>query len=144
MPKEYYVRKLTDTTNEVDQLKTYIKTLETQLAQLNNKNNNNANGNQLTLENLLAEKEEWVERIDKIYDNIRIAQENYYSMSSKEKLLKLRTKYKENTEKNRKLFNMDGEFLKRVSTTYFFGFSIIQFILNFSFLFNQNESKCNK
>lgn len=74
------------------------------------KDNNNVHNDEL-----LAQVENWRPTIDKIYNDIRTAQENYYTMSSKEKLLKLRTKYKEYTEHSRKMFNIDGDFMKRVS-----------------------------
>lgn len=114
LPKEYYVNKLTDKMVEVEELQKCVKALQTQLAEQCSAVNNNVNSNEV-MANMMAQVDVWKTKIDKIYTDIRTAQENYYTMSSKEKLLKLRTKYKEHTEQNRKLFNMDGEFVKRVS-----------------------------
>lgn len=117
LPKEYYVRKLTDTSAEIDGLKAIIQKLESQLAAaVTSKNNNTPKTTQDGLAALLAESESWKKRIDKAYADIRVASENFFSMSSKEKLLKLRTKFKETVEHHRKLFNMNGENLKRVCT----------------------------
>lgn len=90
--------------------------------------NNNVNNSDI----LMAQADEWKLKIDKIYNDIRTAQENYYTMSSKEKLLKLRTKYKEYTEHNRKKFNIDGEFMKRVSK---FNFFPVIYLFSVSFFF---------
>lgn len=114
LPKEYYVNKLTDKTNEVAELQKCIQTLQAQLAERCSSVNNNMNSDEI-MNNLMAQVDIWKHKIDKIFSDIRMAQENYYTMSSKEKLLKLRTKYKEYTEQNRKLFNIDGDSMKRVS-----------------------------
>lgn len=114
LPKEYYVNKLTDKTLEVEELQKCIKSLQAQLAERCSAVNNNVNPEEI-LANYMAQADSWKEKIDKIYKDIRTAQENYYMMSSKEKLLKLRTKYKENTEQSRKLFSMDNECMKKVS-----------------------------
>lgn len=103
---------------------------------------------------IMAQAENWRTKIDAIYQDILSAQENFYTMSSKEKLLKLRTQLKENTEKSRKTFNIDGEFMKRVSlnsNTMLFLFSMPKINQSLScFLFistsffqihNQNENK---
>lgn len=122
LPKEYYVNKLTDKTLEVEGLQKIIQSLRAQLADAKTTTttainvNNNVNNSDI----LMAQADEWKLKIDEIYNDIRTAQENYYTMSSKEKLLKLRTKYKEYTEHNRKKFNIDGEFMKRVSKFNFF------------------------
>lgn len=111
LPKEFYINKLTDKTLEVESLQKCIRALQDQLANAKAITvNNNVHNDEL-----LAQVESWRPKIDKIYNDIRTAQENYYTMSSKEKLLKLRTKYKEYTEHNRKMFNIDGDFMKRVS-----------------------------
>lgn len=118
LPKEYYVRKLTDTSAEVDGLKAIIQKLEAQLAATNSKNSNAYKPNQAAgLAALLADKESWRQKLDKVYTDLRVACENYFAMSSKEKLLKVRIKFKETLEQNRKLFNMNGDCLKRVSAT---------------------------
>lgn len=115
MPKEYYVRKLTDTSAEVEGLKGIIQKLESQLAAVNNKPSTTAKTSQAAgLAQILTEKESWKGKIDKVYTDLRVACENYFSMSSKEKLLKVRIKFKETLEQNRKLFNMNGDSLKRV------------------------------
>lgn len=114
LPKEYYVNKLTEKTRDVEQLQECIQTLRAQLAERCTNVNNNVNSDQI-MANLMAQVDTWKHNIDKVFSDIRMAQENYYMMSSKEKLLKLRTKSKEHTEQNRKLFSIDGDSMKRVS-----------------------------
>lgn len=108
------MNKLTDKTREVEELQKCIKALQSQLADRTSAANNNVNPNGI-MANMMAQADVWKQKIDKVYNDIQSAQENYYMMSSKEKLLKLRTKWKEHTEQSRKLFSMDGEFAKRVS-----------------------------
>lgn len=136
LPKEYYVNKLNDKTHEVDGLQKCIRTLQVQLADakaaaaaavaatttttttLSTNIDNNQNADEIlaaAAAQLVAQAESWRAKIDSVYQDILSAQENFYTMSSKEKLLKLRTQLKENTEKSRKTFNIDGEFMKRVS-----------------------------
>lgn len=142
LPKEYYVNKLTGKTLEVEELQKRVRALQEQLAtataQTIQSTDNNTNNN-VNNDNLLAQAEIWKQKIDKIFNDIRAAQENYYTMSSKEKLLKLRTKCKENTEHNRKMFNIDGEFMKRVSklnSTHLFIFQIFKLSFNYKCNFN--------
>lgn len=136
LPKEYYVNKLTDKTNEVEELQKCIRTLQAQLADAKataaaaaataaTVSTTNANNDQNSDEALaaaaaqmVAQAESWRAKIDSVYQDILSAQENFYTMSSKEKLLKLRTQLKETTEKSRKTFNIDGEYMKRVSLTF--------------------------
>lgn len=99
-------------------------------------NTHNVNNNVNNTDLLMVQADEWKLKIDKIYIDIRTAQENYYTMSSKEKLLKLRTKYKEYTEQNRKIFNIDGEFMKRVSKKMFF-VSYVFYVLFMNFIQQQ-------
>ncbi|XP_055321638.1 kinesin-like protein KIF18A isoform X2 [Sitodiplosis mosellana] len=113
LPKEYYVNKLTDKTHEVEELQKCIKALQAQIhADRCASMNNNLNPEEV-IARYKAQAETWKQKIDKIYNDIRTAQENYYMMSSKEKLLKLRTKFKESTEKSRKIFSIDSECMKR-------------------------------
>lgn len=115
LPKEYYVNKLTDKTVEVEELQKCIKALQAQIHSDRFTSMNNNQNPEEVIATYKAQAETWKNKIDKIYSDIRAAQENYYMMSSKEKLLKLRTKYKECTEQNRKLFSVDSECMKRVS-----------------------------
>lgn len=69
---------------------------------------------QINDDSLIAQAETWKYKIDKIYDEVRTALENYYSMFSKEKLLKLRTEYKQSAEQNRQMTNINGESIQRV------------------------------
>lgn len=122
------MNKLTDKTNEVQELQKCIRTLQAQLADANAAaataaaaTTISANGQNTdealaaAAAQLVAQAENWRAKIDAVYQDILSAQENFYTMSSKEKLLKLRTQLKETTEKSRKTFNIDGEFMKRVS-----------------------------
>lgn len=130
LPKEYYVRKLTDSAAEVEELKKCIVSLRAQLADEKSKTNiNNNNSDKIGWNDLMSEFDTWKEKLDATYKDVIVAQENYYKMSSKEKLLKLRTKLKEAADHKRKLFNIDGDSLKRVSKT------TNKFILMISFQF---------
>lgn len=123
------MNKLNDKANEVDGLQKCIRALQAQLADAKaaaaaaattatSNVVNNHNGDEslaAAAAQIVAQAESWRVKIDSIYHDMLSAQENFYTMSSKEKLLKLRTQLKENTEKSRKTFNIDGEFMKRVS-----------------------------
>lgn len=125
------MNKLTEKTHEVEGLQKCIRTLQAQLADakaaaaaaaatatISTNVDNNQNTDEIlaaAAAQLMAQAESWRTKIDAVYQDILSAQENFYTMSSKEKLLKLRTQLKENTEKSRKTFNIDGEFMKRVS-----------------------------
>lgn len=109
------MNKLTDKTVEVEELQKCIKALQAQIHSDRCSNMNNNMNPEEVIATYKAQAETWKQKIDKIYGDIRTAQENYYTMASKEKLLKLRTKYKEATETNRKLFSMDSDCMKRVS-----------------------------
>lgn len=136
------MNKLTDKSHEVDELRKCIQTLQAQLADAKaaaarstNVTNNQQNGNEANVTAVAAAAadqlvESWRRKIDLVYQDILSAQENFYTMSSREKLLKLRTQLKENTEKSRKTFNIDGEFMKRVSLNANISFSI-ESILDF-------------
>lgn len=131
LPKEFYVNKLNDKTHEVNELQNCIRTLQAQLADAKaaaaatattatlstNDQNSDETSAAAAAAQMMAQAESWRIKIDAVYQDILSAQENFYTMSSKEKLLKLRTQLKENTEKSRKTFNIDGEFMKRVSRT---------------------------
>lgn len=118
LPKEYYVRKLTDSAAEVEELKKCIESLRAQMADQKTKNNiDNNNSDKAGWNDLMSQFDTWKGKLDATYKDVIVAQENYYRMSSKEKLLKLRTKLKEAADHKRKLFNIDGDSLKRVSKT---------------------------
>lgn len=114
LPKEYYVHKVTESIAENEELKKRIKALESQLAATQKSSNNNNNSNENTLE-MLQEAELWKKQIDELFDEVKTAQDNFFAMTSKEKLLKFRSKLKENNEQNRKIFYIDAENLVRVS-----------------------------
>lgn len=70
--------------------------------------------NNVDNDGLIDQAEVWKYKIDRIYNEIQTALENYYLMSSKERLLKLRTKFKETTEQNHQTINIDDKFVHRV------------------------------
>lgn len=113
LPKEYYIRKLTDNVSENEQLKKRIKELESRLT---SPTTNNATTIVNYVEDITKETASWQAKINAIYQDMQEAQENYFIQYSKEKLLKFRTKLKEATEETRKTFYMHGTFLNRVST----------------------------
>lgn len=113
LPKEFYVHKLTDTMAEVEQLQARIKALESQgIAQ-----NANDDVDFIAFDTLVRDATVWQQKIDKIYREMNAAQESYFNLYSKEKVLHLRTKLKAQTEQLKKMFSMNGEHLTRVSKT---------------------------
>lgn len=82
LPKEYYIRKLTDITNENERLQKRIKTMETQ-AQANHAllppppMNNNTAG--VDVDALIEDMSHWEDQITHVYDAMKTAQENYFS-----------------------------------------------------------------
>lgn len=157
-PKDSYVNKLADKTQEVEELQKRVQELQAQLVNaratsvykddsiaqaeevhfieekvmtqdaeiventviksdqvdplVNVKTTNTYNN--VNNDDLFAQAEVWKYKIDRIYNEIQTALENYYLMSSKERLLKLRTKFKESTEQNHQTINIDDEFVHRV------------------------------
>lgn len=152
-PKDSYVNKLADKTQEVEELQKRVQELQAQLVNaratsvykddsiaqaqeekvmtqdaeiventviksdqvdplVNVKTTNTYNN--VNNDDLFAQAEVWKYKIDRIYNEIQTALENYYLMSSKERLLKLRTKFKESTEQNHQMINIDDEFVHRV------------------------------
>lgn len=111
MPKEFYVHKLTDTMAEVEQLQARIKHLESQaVAQ-----NGNGDDGFIAFDKLIGDVAQWQQNIDRIYTELMTAQESYFNLYSKEKVLYLRTKLKSQTEQIKKMFNMNGDHLTKVS-----------------------------
>lgn len=75
LPKEYYIRKLTDITNENEKLAKRVKTLEaqTQAAPTNN------NTTTADLDVLINDMVQWENKITDVYDIMKTAQENYFA-----------------------------------------------------------------
>lgn len=114
-PKEYYVHKLAEKTTEVETLEKRIKTLESQIGMEQVPSTCNSRDIKSSFEDLYKEAVPWQQLINKVYDALHHAQSNYFPLHSKEQILKVRTKFKEYLEENRKAFNIDGEFMDRVS-----------------------------
>lgn len=115
LPKEYYIRKLTEQTDENDRLKIRMKTLETQARSNAEPINNNGSDN--SINEFIAEMGQWEQKINAIYDVMKTTQENYFSQYSKEKMLRFRMKLKEATEKAKNAFNLDSFAKDKVSLT---------------------------
>lgn len=111
LPAEYYIRKLTDLTNENEQLKKRIKLMESKHQEPEKKRNSQA----VNFEELMVESEKWERRINPIYDLMKTEQECYFAQYSKQQVLKFRMKLKEATEKAKQDFNINGSGLDRVS-----------------------------
>lgn len=124
LPKEFYVHKLTETMAEVEHLNARIKIIESQAATQNGQDNDKF----VAFDRLIADMVEWREKIDRIYVELKVAQESYFNLYSKEKVLHLRTKLKGQTEQIKKMFTMNGEHLPKVSELHALFF--VTFLLN--------------
>lgn len=116
LPKEFYVHKLTDTMAEVEQMQKRIKTLESQLAA------QNGDGGEafVVFDKLADDMAQWQQRIDRIYVELMTAQESFFNLYSKEKVLYLRTKLKGQTEQIKRKFSMNGDHLTKVRANTFY------------------------
>lgn len=114
LPKEFYIRKLTECTAENEMLKKKMLSVEADRKPIA-RDENVATDFTAVFENLMSQVAKWQEKIDKVYIDLQTAQSSYFNLHSKEKILILRTKLKEQTEDTRKLFSLNGQSLDRVS-----------------------------
>lgn len=110
LPAEYYIRKLAEMSSENDQLKKRVKLMETKAGPVEQSGRPT-----FQFEEFTKEIEKWEKRIDSIYDLMKTEQECYFAQCSKQKVLLLRTKLKEATEKAKQEFKLHGSELDRVS-----------------------------
>ncbi|XP_055914220.1 kinesin-like protein KIF18A [Eupeodes corollae] len=101
MPKEFYIKKNTELQDELDRLQEIIKTLEQKAAI--------ATKPPAVTSKAYDESELqcWYRKIDAVYSSVITAQEYFYGMQSKEKIIKFRCRIKEKTEKFKKILTLD-------------------------------------
>ncbi|XP_055841364.1 kinesin-like protein KIF18A [Episyrphus balteatus] len=100
MPKEFYVKKNMELQDENDRLQEIIKNLENKLATATKSATTSKSYDE-------SELQCWYRKIDAVYSSVIKAQEYYYGMQSKEKILKFRCRLKEKREKFKKILTLD-------------------------------------
>ncbi|KAL9700673.1 hypothetical protein quinque_004114 [Culex quinquefasciatus] len=111
VPKEYLVKKVNEQAAEIDRLKAKLKELE-ELAKAKVASPPAAGKFGMPDAVLLNT---WRSRIDNCYAIVKKAQEHYFNLQSKEKVLNLRSKLKEQAEIIKKIVTLDGKHLNEVS-----------------------------
>jgi kinesin family member 18/19 len=135
IPKEYLLKKVNEQNNENEKLKERIKMLEAKLAVAGKllkifffaiffifarfsesavRMPSSTNGC-LEVQHVEPDMTVWYEKIDMIYNTIKEAQDQYFHIQSKEKLLKFKATFKEFAEKLTKILTLDGSHTKEVS-----------------------------
>lgn len=105
MPKDFYIKKVSNQQQEIDRLKAMVAQLE-----------QNTESAKPALPNLDL-MDSWHKKIDKIYESIKNAMEHCYNLQSKEKILKFRAKLKEHAEYAKQILHLEGTALSGVSQT---------------------------
>ncbi|XP_058462733.1 kinesin-like protein KIF18A [Malaya genurostris] len=110
VPKEFLVKKVNEQAAEIDRLKAKLKELEEYKA--------DAAAKLLAppppAEPVLLDEtllNTWRSRIDNCFSIVKKAQEHYFNLQSKEKILNLRSKLKEQAEAIKKIITLDGKHL---------------------------------
>uniref|UniRef100_A0A8D8B8E8 Kinesin-like protein KIF18A n=3 Tax=Culex pipiens TaxID=7175 RepID=A0A8D8B8E8_CULPI len=107
VPKEYLVKKVNEQAAEIDRLKAKLKELE-ELA--NAKVASPPAAGKFGMPDAVL-LNTWRSRIDNCYAIVKKAQEHYFNLQSKEKVLNLRSKLKEQAEIIKKIVTLDGKHL---------------------------------
>lgn len=108
VPKEYLVKKVNEQAYEIDRLKAKLKDLEEQ------KSHAAATAKSAPVGFVMPDEElfnTWCSRIDNCYSIMKKAQENFFTLQSKEKTLNLRSKLKEQAEIIKRIVTLDGKHL---------------------------------
>lgn len=114
VPKEFLVKKVNEQAAEIERLKAQLKDLEEQktaaatAAVTASAARSTSNGFSMPSEALLNT---WRSRIDQCYTTVKKAQEHYFNLQSKEKILNLRAKLKAQVESIKKIVSLDGKHL---------------------------------
>lgn len=134
VPKEILVKQLNGKLDENAKLLATIEELKKKMATMENRP---------TQQVAPIDLSQWYVEIDTVYDSIKVAFEHCYNLISKERILKLRTKFKEEADMCSRLLALDQSNGGQVR---YFVMSIMtmggfHFIENF-FSFNLLESAC--
>ncbi|XP_055619171.1 kinesin-like protein KIF18A [Toxorhynchites rutilus septentrionalis] len=104
VPKDYLIKKVNEQAEEIERLKAKLKSLEEQKSEITAP----IVGYGLPDETLLNT---WRSRIENCYAIANTSQEHYFNLQSKEKILNLRSKLKEQAEAIKKIVTLDGKHL---------------------------------
>nr|XP_019536799.2 kinesin-like protein KIF18A isoform X1 [Aedes albopictus] len=108
VPKEFLVKKVNEQAAEIERLKARLKDMEEQKTAAVAAAKSAPAGFTMPSEALLNT---WRSRIDQCYATVRKAQEHYFNLQSKEKILNLRSKLKAQVESIKKIVTLDGKHL---------------------------------
>ncbi|XP_058832309.1 kinesin-like protein KIF18A [Topomyia yanbarensis] len=109
VPKEYLVKKVNEQATEIDRLKAKLKELEEYKAAAAVKLLAPPPADPVMPNETLLNT--WRSRIDNCFSTVKKAQEHYFNLQSKEKILNLRSKLKEQAESIKKIITLDGRHL---------------------------------
>ncbi|XP_050091106.1 kinesin-like protein KIF18A [Anopheles aquasalis] len=110
VPKEFLLKKVNEQAEENERLKAKLTELE---AELQKRKSSTSNGNIVCTTAKFDETllNTWHSRIDSIYNSIRQAQQHFYLLQSKKKLLNQKSKVKEQAEAIARILTLDGNHL---------------------------------
>ncbi|XP_053674784.1 kinesin-like protein KIF18A [Anopheles nili] len=103
VPKEFLVKKVNEQAEEIERLKAKVADLEEQLKKQST--HKAADGTAALDETLMNT---WISRIDSCYASMRQALQHFIALKSKEKLLNMRVKLKEQAENIARIVTLDG------------------------------------
>uniref|UniRef100_A0A182I6D3 Uncharacterized protein n=1 Tax=Anopheles arabiensis TaxID=7173 RepID=A0A182I6D3_ANOAR len=109
VPKEFLVKKVNEQAEELERLRAKVADLEEQLRKKEQEAAAAAPGPSLALNATLLNT--WVSRIDSCYASMRQALQHLIALKSKEKLLNMRVKLKEQAETIARIVTLDGSHL---------------------------------
>uniref|UniRef100_A0A182LX65 Kinesin motor domain-containing protein n=1 Tax=Anopheles culicifacies TaxID=139723 RepID=A0A182LX65_9DIPT len=125
VPKEFLVKKVNEQAEEIERLKAKVADLEEQLR----KKAQTVVESPMLNEPLLNT---WISRIDSCYASMREALERLIALKSKEKLINMRVKLKEQAEVIARIVTLDGSHLNEVSFIFQHGQSYQRYNLLYS------------
>ena len=108
MPKEFYVKKVSELMSEVERLKEANKLLETKLAQ----KTSNVNNSRSFCE---TELKTWYSKIDAVYSSVIKSLEYVLGSQSKIKNISVRARTKASSDKFKKIFILNNQHIPQVS-----------------------------
>uniref|UniRef100_A0A182FFJ4 Uncharacterized protein n=1 Tax=Anopheles albimanus TaxID=7167 RepID=A0A182FFJ4_ANOAL len=109
VPKEFLVKKVNEQAEENERLKAKLAELEAELQRRKSSSNSHVVATTAKLDETLLNT--WHSRIDSIYNSIRQAQQHFYLLQSKKKLLNQKSKVKEQAEAIARILTLDGNHL---------------------------------
>uniref|UniRef100_A0A182N7G0 Kinesin motor domain-containing protein n=1 Tax=Anopheles dirus TaxID=7168 RepID=A0A182N7G0_9DIPT len=109
VPKEFLVKKVNEQAEEIERLKAKVADLEEQLRRKATAPSAAEEGSPPALNETLLNT--WISRIDSCYNSMRQALQHLMALKSKEKLINMRVKLKEQAENIARIVTLDGSHL---------------------------------